>query len=202
MSQQLPGPNTALAQARRLAEGVSTQAVDTENIERVIGRIQHELQSLLLERAAIVKRIGMIKHTIVGLAAVFGAEIADEELQDLLCKGSARRRTRSHPGLTDLCRRTLMEASTPVTTNQLCDRIQETHPSVLERQKQPTTSVTVVLRRLVSYGEVQGGVNERAMRTWLWIGPQKRDKVGEDSSSSPLKSKPASNETVPTDTKA
>ena len=52
MPQQPPELNGALAQ------GVSTKAATTEEIGDVIGRIHRELQLLLLERAAIVKRIG------------------------------------------------------------------------------------------------------------------------------------------------
>ena len=75
---------TALAQTRRLSGYVSTQAVNTESVEHVVGRIKHELQLLLLERAAIVKRIGVIKRTIEGLADVFRADIAGDELRDVL----------------------------------------------------------------------------------------------------------------------
>jgi hypothetical protein len=190
MPQQPPELNGALAQ------GVSTKAATTEEIGDVIGRIHRELQLLLLERAAIVKRIGVIRHTIVGLADVFGADVIDQGLQYLLLP-SAGRRTR---GLTDVCRRMLMKFSQPLTTRQLCDRIQETDPSVLTRQKCPTTSVGVVLRRLVNYGQVQDGLSEDG-RTWLWIGARQRDDFAEHSSSSPLKREQASNETMPIETK-
>ena len=190
----------ALEQARPSATR-STQDTNTEDTERVVERIQHELQLLLQERAAIVKRIGVIKDTLVGLADVFGADIINEELQDLLFERSPRRTPRSHPGLTDACRRTLMELSQPLTTRQLCDRIQEVNPSVLVGHKQPMASVSVVLRRLVSYGEVQDGVNEKDGRTWLWIGPRQRDEAAEDSSLPPLKHEPTSNEPLPADTK-
>lgn len=171
---------TALGQTRSLQEEGSSQAANTEDVGHVVARVKHELQFLLLERAAIVKRIGVIRHTIAGLADVFGAGIADEELRELLSKESARRRPCSNPGLTDLCRLTLMESSQPLTTHQLCGRMQEKSPSIFARHKQPTNSVTVVLRRLVSYGEVQDGVNERDRRTWLWIGPRRHDGVVAD----------------------
>jgi hypothetical protein len=179
MPQPLLAPNVALTQPPGPAECVSTPAVDSEHIDRVIGRIQNELQSLVLERAAIVKRIRVIKLTIAGLADVFGAGITDtdEELRDLLSTRPARNGDHVHPGLTDECRRTLMEFSHPLTTRQLCGRIAEANPSALARHKHPTNSLTVVLRRLVSYGEVEALVNENEVRTWLWIGPRKPDEV-------------------------
>jgi hypothetical protein len=173
-----PELNDVLAHSRSLAQGVSTRdPVTTEDIGHVVDRVRSELRLLLLQRAAIVKRIGVIKHIIVGLADVFGTGVIDKELQDLLSKPSSRRTARSDQGLTSVCRQTLMEVSEPLTTRQLCGWIQEKNPAVLARQKQPTNSVTVVLRRLVSYGEVKDGVNEGDVRTWQWIGPRQRDEV-------------------------
>jgi hypothetical protein len=129
-----------------------------------------------------VKRIGVIKHIVVGLADVFGADVVDEELRELISKPSACRTARSDQGLTSVCRRTLMKFSEPLTTRQLCDWIQEKSPSVLARQKKPVNSVTIVLRRLVSYGEVRDGVNERDVRTWQWIGPRQSDEAFGNSS--------------------
>jgi len=177
MSQHFLGMNAVLGQGPQLADQVPIHSSKTEDIERVVDRIQHELRSLLLERAAIVKRIGMVKHTITGLIDVFGADIPDGELRNLLDHRSGGSSTCPHPGLTEACRHTLMESSQPLTTRQLCVKIQETHPSILVKHQQPMASVTVVLRRLVSYGEVQDGVNERHGRTWSWIGPRKRDEV-------------------------
>jgi hypothetical protein len=168
--------------AAPLTQGVSAQGANTEDIGHVIERLQSELQLLLLQRAAIVKRIGVIKHIIVGLADVFGADMVDKELQDLLSKRTNYAKTRSDPGLTEMCRRVLMEFSEALTVRQVCGRIQETNPSVLARQKQPTNSVTVVLRRLVSYREVKDSVNESDVRTWQWVGPRQRDGVVEESS--------------------
>ena len=46
--------------------------------------------------------------------------------------------------------------------------------------KEPRVSVTVVLRRLVDYGEVYDNVDERNVRTWLWIGPLMQGEVIDD----------------------
>jgi len=191
---------TALARTRSLSEYVSTQAVNTEDVEHVVRGIKHELELLLRERAAIVKRIGVIKQTIAGLADVFGIDMADEELWGVLSEQSSHRRSRPHPGLTDACRRALMALCQPVTTHLLCDRMQETNPSILLHHKRPTTSVTVVLRRLVSYGEVQDGFNEKNVRTWLWIGPRQGKEPFEDSPPASLKHGQPSHETEPVET--
>jgi hypothetical protein len=177
-----PELNDVLAHPPLLAQAVSTQDSVNEDIGHVVGRIRSELRLLLLERAAIVKRIGVIKHTIVGLADVFGTEVIDKDLQELVSKGSSRGTARSDEGLTSVCRRAQMESSEPLTTRQLCGWTQERNPSIFARQKKPTNSVVVVLRRLVSYGEVKDGVNESDVRTWQWIGHRQGDDVFGNSS--------------------
>jgi hypothetical protein len=151
-----------------------------EDIERVVGWAHAELDLLSLKRAAIAMRVRVIKTTIVGLADVFGSTLTDEELRTLPPTLPVRRTAGSRQGLTQACRQTLMASSTPLTTPELCRRIEETHPEILGRQKEPRVSVTVVLRRLVNYGEVYDNVDERNARTWLWIGPTMQGKVIDD----------------------
>ena len=148
-----------------------------EDFERVAGWAQAVLKLLLLKRDAIAKRVRIIKSTIVGLVDVFGSEITDEELRGLLSELPAGRTLHSCRGLTDACRRTLREFSRPLTTREVCSRIEEASPEVFARQKEPRVSVTVVLRRLVNYGQVQANVNERNVRTWLWVGAREADEV-------------------------
>ena len=54
-----------------------------EDIDRVVGWAQAELDVLSLKRAAIAMRVRVIKNTIVGLADVFGSTLTDEELRTL-----------------------------------------------------------------------------------------------------------------------
>ena len=54
---------------------MSTQTSGAEHVEQVIGRAHQELESLLKQRAAIIKRIGTIKQTILGLANLFGDDV-------------------------------------------------------------------------------------------------------------------------------
>src|ERR1700727_154033 len=168
---------TALFQEHSVAEYNSR-----EDIERVVGWAQAELDLLSLKRAAIAMRVRVIKNTIVGLAGVFGSALTEEELRTLPPTLPVRRTADSRRGLTQACRRTLMASSTPLTTQELCRRIEETHPEILARQKEPKVSVTVVLRRLVNYGEVYDNVDERSARTWLWIGPLMQGEVIDDHS--------------------
>jgi len=175
MGLPLQRSRTALLQEHSWAEYNSS-----EDIERVVGWAQAELDLLSRKRAAIALRVRVIKNTIVGLADVFGSTLTDDELRTLPPTLPVRRTTRFRRGLTQACRRTLMASSTPLTTQELCRRIEETHPEILARQKAPRVSVTVVLRRLVNYGEVYDNVDERNARTWLWIGPLMPGKVIDD----------------------
>ena len=175
MGLPLNRPRTALPQEHSMAEYNSR-----EDIERVVGWAQAELDALSLKRAAIAMRVRVIRSTIVGLADVFGSTLTDEELRALPPTLPVRRTADSRRGLTEACRRTLMASSTPLTTQELCRRIEETYPEILARQKAPRVSVTVVLRRLVNYGEVYDNVDERNARTWLWIGPLMPGKVIDD----------------------
>ena len=144
------------------------QAACTADTVRVIGRIQYELQLLLVERTAIQKRIGMIKDLLTSLAEVFGADIINGERQALLLQRSARRANRAHTGITGLCRQILKESSEPLTARQICDMMQEKSPSVLIRTRKPTATLSVVLGRLVSYGEAESSQSEGSERIWRW----------------------------------
>jgi hypothetical protein len=167
MSEQVALSNTALP-PRPSAESVLALAATIEDTGHVIGRLQQHLQLLLVEQRALLRRIRLIRHTVAGLTDIFGPDILNEELKRLLRKPGRHVRQRSHLGLTETCRRILMEVSQPLTVRQLCDRIRQDNPDLFARHKDLTTSVAVVLQRLVSYGEVRDGLNEKNGRTWLW----------------------------------
>lgn len=156
----------------------------TQDIECLIGWARAELDLLALKRATIAKRVRAIRNALLGLAEIFGSDVTDAELQDLFSELPAPGTPRRSRGLTRVCRETLMESSQPITTGELCRRIQETNPELIARQKDPKISLTVVLRRLVNYGEVYDDIDENKSRTWLWIGPRTRDEKINDSSSS------------------
>lgn len=148
-----------------LVKPPSFQALKHEELEPVLGQLQNQLRVLKLERTAILKRIGMVKKIVVGLADLFGFDVINEELQVLLSPQSARC-LRTRPGITDLCRRLLRDASEPLTVRQILGRLQERSPVELARQKNPENSLRVILRRLVDYGQAEELLTEGGLRAW------------------------------------
>jgi hypothetical protein len=163
VSQRLTDKNI-LSQADRLPEDEPADPVD-----RIAKWAGQELDSLLLKRAAIAKRIITIRDTLAGLVDVFGSHVKTEELPASLSKPPLRHTLRT-PGLTELCRQILMESPQPLSTAEIFHRIHRTNPELLARQKHPKIALAVVLRRLVTYEEVCDGIDEQNLRTWLWIG--------------------------------
>jgi hypothetical protein len=135
------------------------------HVQEVLKSAHDELRSLLKQRAEIMKRIGTVKQTIVGLANMFGDEVLNEELLELVDRKSNGRQ----PGFTKACRMVLMEAGRPLGAREVCEHIQEKVPPVLLRHKDPLASVTTVLNRLVDYGEARTVVKENGRRAWQWV---------------------------------
>ena len=71
MSEPVALSNTALP-PRPFAESAPALPVTTEDTGRVLGRLQQHLQLLLVEQTALLKRIRLIRHTVAGLADIFG----------------------------------------------------------------------------------------------------------------------------------
>jgi hypothetical protein len=130
----------------------------------VIRRAEHELRQLMHERAAVTKRIGTVKRTIVGLAKLFGDGILDADPFDLAGrKGSSRQ-----PGITGVCRRVLMEARRPMSARDICSEIHRSVPPLLARHKDPMATINTILGRLVEYGEATVLRGDYGQRVWLW----------------------------------
>jgi hypothetical protein len=134
-------------------------------IQEVLRQAQEELCGLLHQRADLMKRIGTVKQTIAGLANLFGDEILTAELLHLVDRKPSGRQ----PGFTHACRVLLMEAGRPLSVREVCARMGERMPAVLERHKDPLASLTTVLNRLVDYGEAQSVLDVHHRRAWLWI---------------------------------
>jgi hypothetical protein len=134
-------------------------------VEQVIVQLQAELESLLKQRAEIVKRIGTIRQTIMGLANVFGEGTLGPEIMELVDHRQQERQT----GFTKTYRVVLMEANRPLTAQEVCQHIRERNPALLARHKDPLASVTTVLNRLASYGEARFVLNEKDRRAWQWV---------------------------------
>src|SRR5437667_9751315 len=136
-----------------------------QHVQEVIRTAHEELRQLMRQRAEIMKRIGTVKQTIVGLANLFGDSVLSDELLELVDRKSSGRQ----PGFTKACRMVLMEANQPLGAREVCEQIQQRIPPVLLRHKDPLASVTTVLNRLVEYGEAQTMVKENGRRAWQWV---------------------------------
>ena len=139
-------------------------------VQEVLRQAQAELRGLLEQRAQLMKRIGTLKQTISGLANLFGDEILNDELMHLVDRKPSGRQ----PGFTQACRVLLMEAERPLSVREVCFRMTERMPAILERHKDPLASLTTVLNRLVDYGEAESSLDERARRSWCWIAEDKK----------------------------
>jgi hypothetical protein len=142
------------------------------HVQEVLRQAQRELRDLLRERADIMKRIGTVKQTIVGLANMFGDEVLDEELLDLVDRRSNGRQ----PGFTRACRMVLIEARTPMTAREVCDQLRSRFGELLINHKDPLASVTTVLNRLADYGEARSSSNPHGKRAWEWVADKRNDR--------------------------
>jgi len=133
-------------------------------VQEVIRQAHDELRQLLSQRAEIMKRIGTVKQTISGLANLFGDNVLNEELLELVDRKSNGRQ----PGFTKACRMMLMESGRAMSARDICDYFEKNLPAMLARHKDPMASVTTVLNRLVEYGEAQAVV-ANGRRAWRWV---------------------------------
>jgi len=135
------------------------------HVQEVVRAAHEELRQLMRQRAEVMKRIGTVKQTIVGLANLFGDAVLNDELLELVDRKSGGRQ----PGFTKACRMVLMEANKPLGAREVCDQIQQRMPPILVRHKDPLASVTTVLNRLVEYGEARTVMRENGRRAWQWV---------------------------------
>jgi len=136
-----------------------------QHVQEVLRAAQDELRHLLHQRAEIMKRIGTVKQTIIGLANMFGDSVLNDDLLELVDRKSGGRQ----PGFTKACRMVLMEAGQPMGARDVCEQIQRRLPPLLLRHKDPLASVTTVLNRLVEYGEARAVVRDNGRRAWEWV---------------------------------
>jgi hypothetical protein len=136
-----------------------------QNVQEVVKTAHEELRQLMRQRSDIMKRIGTIKQTIVGLANLFGGGILNDDLLELVDRKTSGRQ----PGFTRACRMVLMEAARPLGAREVCEQMQQKIPPVILHHKDPLASVTTVLNRLVEYGEAQSVVRENGRRAWQWV---------------------------------
>jgi hypothetical protein len=124
-------------------------------------QIGHEhLKKLMAQRAEITRQIATAKTVLIGLTSMYGSELANPELQQLLGGNGPR-----NWGLTDACRRILLEAQEPLGARAVRDRLLEMDRDLLQHHKHPTASIVTVLTRLVAYGEARV-VPNGSQRAW------------------------------------
>jgi hypothetical protein len=133
-------------------------------VRQITNLVQSELHGLMREREAIIKRMTVLKQTIAGLVEVFGADGVSKEYLDLM------KPPRPHRGnsLTQICRSVLAGSSEPLTAHALIEGIRATDVTLIQRQKNPIASVSWILGRLASYGEVRSSVADSGRRQWVW----------------------------------
>src|SRR5438105_9606445 len=90
------------------------------HVQQVVKAAHDELRQLMRQRAEVMKRIGTVKQTIVGLANLFGDDVLNEELLELVDRKSNGRQ----PGFTKACRTVLMEAARPMGAREVFEQIQ------------------------------------------------------------------------------
>jgi len=149
--------------------GVGSEAIHAQanniSAQQVVKAAHEELLQLMRQRAEIMKRIGTVKQTIAGLANLFGEQVLDDDLLELI----DRKPNGRQPGFTKACRRVLMDVRRPLGAREVCMELERNAPAILARHKDPLASVTTVLNRLVDYGEARSLSNDRGRRVWEWV---------------------------------
>jgi hypothetical protein len=160
--------NTSENGSNGKAQATDLQVADL-HVQQVISSAERELYKLVQRRSELMKRIGTIKQTLVGLANIFGDSVLSDELLTFLDRRPASRQ----PGFTRACRLVLMESGTPLGTRQVCDQLRRRFPELIERHKDPIASVTTVLNRLVDYAEARCSTNGNGRRVWEWMAEER-----------------------------
>jgi hypothetical protein len=135
------------------------------DIQVILQTAHDELQRLIQQRGEIKQRIGAIKQTIVGLCDLFGDVKLSDDLRELVSGKAMIRR----PGITQACRKVLMDARCPLTARNVCEQIQQKTISDLPHPKNLVSEVTTVLSRLAQYGEARTVPYGNGSRAWVWI---------------------------------
>ena len=131
--------------------------------EEVVRAARLELDVLLRQRTELMRRIGTVKQTLVGLSALFGCAPAAGPLQPQEDTPQSFHQT----GLTNACRMALLQANTPLRANQVRDKLRFQGLS-LENHRDPVATVTTILRRLGQYGEARLVPLPDGKRGWEW----------------------------------
>jgi hypothetical protein len=136
---------------------------DAPDVRVIVKAAHEELWRLVQRRSEITKRIGTIKQTIAGLCNLFGSDGLGDDLRELVNGNAVVRR----PGITQACRKVLMDARCPLTARNVCEQIQQrTDPP---SSKNLVGAVSTVLSRLEQYGEARTVPCDSGPRAWVWV---------------------------------
>jgi hypothetical protein len=135
------------------------------DVHVIVKAAHHELRRLIQQRLDITKRIGTIKQTIVGLCNLFGDDELSGDLRELVNGKAVIRR----PGITQACRKVLIDARCPLTARNVCEQIQQQTMLDLPCAKNLLAAVTTVLSRLGQYGEARTVPRDNGPRAWVWV---------------------------------
>jgi hypothetical protein len=153
--------STALADKSQVAcLAVAAPKMEIEQIVKLAGA---ELEVLLTQRAAILRRLAILRRIISGLAEMFGYDLLPEDVRALI--KLPPKKTRG-TGLTEACRAALSTSSRPLSAREVVDTIRTKDASVIQNHKDPVASVTSILHRLGSYGEATTEVSQSGRRMW------------------------------------
>ncbi len=157
------------------SEGTDPAAFSHHAAE-VVRAARQELDALMRQRSQIMKRIGAVKQTLVGLTLIFDCSVLPMDLSGT----PGREGQPSHvPGLTNACRIALLQARMPLRAHQVRDRLRFQGFS-LENHRDPVATVTTILRRLGQYGEAKPVLLPNGKRAWEWVTeePVEHNKTG------------------------
>ena len=134
----------------------------TPELRQTVGLVQSQLTLLLQQRAAVVKRIGMIRRAIEGLNSIF-AEPAGEQPQSSGENG--RFRDLACSNLTAACRAVLRNSTRPLTAHETAALLRTARAITDENLDRHVASIC---RRLVVYGEAAVTITDSGRRAWAW----------------------------------
>lgn len=135
------------------------------DVQVIVAAAHDELRRLIQQRTEITKRIGKIKQTIGGLCTLFGDDEVNDHTRELVNDKVIVRRS----GITQACRKVLMEAGCPLTARNVSEQIQQGTTLNPSGSKNLVATVTTVLNRLGRYGEARTVPRHTGPRAWVWV---------------------------------
>src|SRR2546426_7966160 len=103
------------------------------HVQEVVRAAHEELRQLMRQRADVMKRIGTVKQTIVGLANLFGDAMLSEELLELVDRKTGGRGAPAPKA----GRVVLMGAHNPLAAKEICEQLHGRKPPALLRPTNP-----------------------------------------------------------------